>query len=283
MRSKSLKKIISLTLTLSMILITGSMIGKSVTSVQAREEIYIENNLNGNLEIIPDIYTYKGDEVVAIAIPEGLKIKDVEIIGNDFDHLEVYNDLDEEIINNHIIISGLTPGVNYENLSLKLEGFDNNDYFYSIDPFVFVTQHQNSNNTNTMNPYEKQNRKKAIKLYLSNVYKNVFNREIDEQGSEYWSEKLVTDSIRLKNFFKNLLTENEFIKIAPTVEDKIKKLYLGIFQRHPDQRGFTYWVERYKQELSFGNSESDALRKVIDNMTSSGEFKGILGKLRLNL
>lgn len=281
MCSNSLKKIITSSLALSLFLITGSII-QTPKNVQAREEIYINTNSNGNLTIIPDIYTYRGDEVVAIPIPDGLKIKDVEIISNGSEY-DIYDDLDEEIINNHILISGLTSGVNYENLSIKLEGLDDIDYFYSVEPFVFVsTQPQNSSFTNPSNPHEKQTRKRIIQTYLSNVYKNIFNRDIDPQGSEYWSERLVTDSIRLRNFFKNLLTEDEFKKVAPTVEDKIKKLYLGIFQRHPDQNGFIYWVGRYNQELSFGNSETDALRKVIDNMTSSGEFKGVLGKLRLN-
>lgn len=283
MRSNSIKKIIASAITLSILLTVSNFIGQSSKTVQARDEIIIESNLSGKLTILPNVYNYDGDEVVAIAIPEGLKVKDVEIIDS---NLDLYENLDEEIINNHIIISGLASGTNYEKLYLKLEGFDNNDYFYSVDPFVFTSNqpqnNTNSSNTNITNPYEKENRKKVIKLYLTNLYKNVFNRTIDTQGAEYWSEKLVTDSIRLRDFFKNLLTENEFMQIAPTTEDKIKKLYLGVFQRNPDQSGFMYWVNRYKQELTAGNNETGALIKIIDSMTSSGEFRGVLGKLRLN-
>lgn len=124
---------------------------------------------------------------------------------------------------------------------------------------------------------------KMVADYLKNVYKNVFAREIDQPGLNYWTQRLSSGQIELEDFFKNLLSEGEFRQAAPTVEDKIKKLYLGIFQREADQGGLQFWISRYKQELREEGNEREALRDVIDDMTDGTEFKQLLLKLGLRL
>lgn len=54
----------------------------------------------------------------------------------------------------------------------------------------------------------------------------------------------------MQDFFKNLLSEDEFNKIASTVDLKIEKLYTGIFQRKPDKDGFDFWSSKYNDKLA---------------------------------
>lgn len=126
------------------------------------------------------------------------------------------------------------------------------------------------------------NEKISINDYLKNFYENVFGREIDQQGLNYWSEKLSSKQIKLKDFLKNLLSEDEFNKIASTVDLKIEKLYTGIFQRKPDKDGFDFWSSKYNDKLANKKNEIESLKEIIDEMTDGNEFKEISIKLGLD-
>ncbi len=270
MNSNFLKKIIASTLVFSLTLSVGVNVINKTQVVQAEDYDSVRSPMKKIS--ISGKTSFNGKPAVTIKVPAGMKIKDVSIDN------EPHDDIDEILQGDTVIIYGLRNGVTYNNLVLELEGFNNVDYYYTINPFSINGAAQNPSSNVVVAPQNTQ----ALQDYLRNVYKNVFNREIDNQGLNYWTNKLATDQIDLEDFFKNLLSENEFKTVAPTVEAKIKKLYVGIFQREADQGGFNFWVSKYKQELREEGNEREALRDVIDSMTDGQEFKQLLIKLGLN-
>ncbi len=259
---------------LILILILGTSIAIIPKSTSASNKIF-----KGNISI-SEYTTYKGKNAAIVNInTDGFFVDDVDL-ENEPDHL------DEAYVDGKILIYGLRDNVIYNNLYIELELYNSNGkqkHIYKINSFSYNPNSQtnigqsnnNFNNSTTFGNTE------AISNYLKTVYTNIFEREIDQQGLNYWTNMLSSYKIELEDFFINLLSENEFLNIAPTVEDKIKKLYHGIFQREPDAQGFNYWVYEYRKELIKKGNERKALKEVIDDMTDSQEFKSILQKLGL--
>ena len=281
MSSKLIKKIIASTLIFSMTVAIGvKVFGEPTITVQADDDWYDRYDdawddrdiFKGNISI-SGLTTYGGRKAVTVAIPSGINIKEVDTEN------EPHDNIDEVISGGNIIIYGLRDGVTYNNLILKLEDRSGIDYKYRINSFTIQGGSTNGGSSTVTRPIANT---QAISNYLKTVYKNVFGREVDQQGLNYWVQKLSSGQVDLDDFFKNLLSENEFLTIAPTPEDKIKKLYAGIFQRQPDQGGFNYWLNRYKAELRDERNEREALREVIDDMTDGAEFKQILRRLGLD-
>ena len=281
MSSKLIKKIIASTLIFSMTVAIGvNVFGEPTITVQADDDWYDRYDddwddrdiFKGNISI-SGLTTYGGRKAVTVAIPSGINIKEVDTEN------EPHDNIDEVISGGNIIIYGLRDGVTYNNLILKLEDRSGIDYKYRINSFTIQGGSTNGGSSTVTRPIANT---QAISNYLKTVYNNVFGREVDQEGLNYWVQKLSSGQVDLDDFFKNLLSENEFLTVAPTPEDKIKKLYAGIFQREPDQGGFNYWVNRYKVELRSEGNEREALREVIDDMTDGAEFKQILRRLGLD-
>ena len=281
MSSKLIKKIIASTLIFSMTVAIGvKVFGEPTITVQADDDWYDRYDddwddrdiFKGNISI-SGLTTYGGRKAVTVAIPSGINIKEVDTEN------EPHDNIDEVISGGNIIIYGLRDGVTYNNLILKLEDRSGIDYKYRINSFTIQGGSTNGGSSTVTRPIANT---QAISNYLKTVYNNVFGREVDQEGLNYWVQKLSSGQVDLDDFFKNLLSENEFLTIAPTPEDKIKKLYAGIFQRQPDQGGFNYWLNRYKVELRDERNEREALREVIDDMTDGAEFKQILRRLGLD-
>lgn len=281
MSSKLIKKIIASTLIFSMTVAIGvNVFGEPTITVQADDDWYDRYDddwddrdiFKGNISI-SGLTTYGGRKAVTVAIPSGINIKEVDTEN------EPHDNIDEVISGGNIIIYGLRDGVTYNNLILKLEDRSGIDYKYRINSFTIQGGSTNGGSSIVTRPIANT---QAISNYLKTVYNNVFGREVDQEGLNYWVQKLSSGQVELEDFFKNLLSENEFLTVAPTPEDKIKKLYAGIFQREPDQGGFNYWVNRYKVELRDERNEREALREVIDDMTDGAEFKQILRRLGLD-
>lgn len=281
MSSKLIKKIIASTLIFSMTVAIGvNVFGEPTITVQADDDWYDRYDddwddrdiFKGNISI-SGLTTYGGRKAVTVAIPSGINIKEVDTEN------EPHDNIDEVISGGNIIIYGLRDGVTYNNLILKLEDRSGIDYKYRINSFTIQGGSTNGGSSTVTRPIANT---QAISNYLKTVYNNVFGREVDQEGLNYWVQKLSSGQVELEDFFKNLLSENEFLTVAPTPEDKIKKLYAGIFQREPDQGGFNYWVNRYKVELRDERNEREALREVIDDMTDGAEFKQILRRLGLD-
>ncbi len=270
MKSNLLKKIIASAVVVSLTFSVGSGLLNKPEIVQADDFDDDKKIFKGSISI-DGTTTHMGRKAVSVTIPKGMKIKDVDVEN------EPHDDIEDVIVGGKVIIYGLRDGMTYRNLVLVLEDFNDVEYRYNINQFTVK-----GNNITQGGTVASTANTKRISDYLKNVYKNVFGREIDGQGLNYWTQKLSSGEIELEDFFKNLLSESEFMQVAPKVEDKIKKLYAGIFQREADKGGLDFWTVKYKQELREEGNEREALRDVIDEMTDGQEFKQLLIKLGLN-
>lgn len=287
MSSKSIRKIIASALMFSLFVGVGVSVTQQPQIVQAdddRDDIYDTDDrddrdvFKGNLSVTGTT-THLGRSAVTLPIPAGIKVKDLDVEN------EPHDDIDEAVVGNNIVIYGLRSGVNYRNLRLKIEDVTGVDYIYNLNPFTVSGNSQGSNNTSNNGGQvtaPTQANRQAIQDYLKTVYKNIFNRDVDQQGLDFWTNQLASGQVDLEEFFQRLLTEPEFLAVAPTPEEKIKKIYAGVFQREPDQGGLNYWVGKYKEELRDERNEKEALEDIIDKMTEGPEYQSILNKLGLH-
>lgn len=300
MNSKKIKSFIASILMFSslMALVTPVVYGdlNKAQAMSMDAQTYGHEIFKGNISI-SEVTNYMGRNAVTIQIPQGLNIVEADVDN------EPHDDIDEIILGNKVIIYGLRNGITYTGLTLTLEDAMDIEYKYIINPFrVGVTsgggqgsggiypgggqtpgsgiypgggQVPGNGQGSTNKPANTQ----AIMEYLEKVYLNVFNRESDQGGLIYWTAQLSQKRVSLEEFFKNLLVEEEFLKIAPTTEDKIRKLYHGIFQREPDPAGLAFWINKYNEKLQQYGSEKAALVDIIDQMTDGVEFRILIDKL----
>src|SRR5699024_9288376 len=217
MSSKLIKKIIASTLIFSMTVAIGvNVFGEPTITVQADDDWYDRYDddwddrdiFKCNITI-SGLTTYGGRKAVTVAIPSGINIKEVDTEN------EPHDNIDEVISGGNIIIYGLRDGVTYNNLILKLEDRSGIDYKYRINSFTIQGGSTNGGSSTVTRPIANT---QAISNYLKTVYNNVFGREVDQEGLNYWVQKLSSGQVELEDFFKNLLSENEFLTVAPTPE-----------------------------------------------------------------
>lgn len=284
MRSKSIRKIIASALMFSLFVGVGVSVTQPPQIVQAdddRDDIYDTDDrevFKGTLSVTGTT-THFGRPAVSLPVPAGIKVKDLDVEN------EPHDDIDEAVVGGNIVIYGLRTGVTYRNLRLKIEDFNGVDYIYNLNPFTVSGSSQGSANTSNNSGQvtaPTQANRQAIQDYLKKVYQNIFGREVDQQGLDFWTSQLASGQVELDEFFQRLLVEKEFLTVAPTPEEKIKKIYAGVFQREPDQGGLQYWVSKYNEELRDEKNEREALEDIIDKMTEGPEYQSILNKLGLH-
>lgn len=290
MNFKKIKKVVASALVFSSIFLAGTTSVQASESYNTNTRAAIHNardgqNIYKGTVSVSGQTNYYGSYAVTIPIPAGMSNYKVSVNGDP-------EGVEDVRSGNNVIIYGLMPGVTYSYMRLTFEDdFRDIDYVYNINPFTVRGGATTTTPTPTPTPVPtpapvptptpvpSNVNSQALSNYLNTVYTNVFNRNIDTQGLEYWSGRLSTGQTTLKDFFKNLLVEAEFMQVAPSTQDKIRALYKGIFQRDPDSEGFNYWVSKYNQELTMHNSQNKALVDVIDEMANGQEFSGILSSL----
>ncbi len=270
MVSQKFRKIISTALIFSTLIgFTASLNNKDV---KAMIEInpYEYDIYKGTISI-SKVITYMGMRAVSIEIPKDLMISEVTLKNNPHDHMNT------AILGNKIIIYGLNQNFTYTNLVIIIKDIMQLEHKYIINPFKIVASPSIGlpGEVIIVTPSTSQ----LIFEYLNKLYSNLFGRRFDYHGITYWTNQLDGRFISLRNFFKNLLSEKEFLKSNPTTKDKIRKLYLGIFEREPDDQGFNFWVNEYNSKLKKSLDEKEALISIIDQMADGEEFKALVEKL----
>ena len=117
--------------------------------------------------------------------------------------------------------------------------------------------------------------------FIKDVYFNALNRNPDEVGFWYWVDKLSSKEISVDKFMKNLLNEDEFIKMRPTTKSKIEGLYKVIVNRTSDKEGLEFWINMYETLLRNGYSEELAVKVVADRMINEDEFQNLVKSLKI--
>lgn len=161
------------------------------------------------------------------------------------------------------LVEGLVPGKDYSGLKVYFEIQNGRKVVVSIPKFTTLEE------TTDLNEF------------IKDVYFNALNRNPDEVGFWYWVDKLYSKEISVDKFIKNLLNEDEFIKMRPTTKSKIEGLYKVIVNRTSDKEGLEFWINMYETLLRNGYSEELAVKVVADRMINEDEFQNLVKSLKI--
>ena len=168
-----------------------------------------------------------------------------------------------KFVDGKFLVEGLIPGKDYSSLKIYFKIQNGRKVVVSIPKFTTLEE------TTDLNEF------------IKDVYFNALNRNPDEVGFWYWVDKLSSKEISVDKFVKNLLNENEFIRIRPTTKSKIEGLYKVIVNRTSDKEGLEFWVSMYESLLKNGYSEEFAVKIVADRMINEDEFKNLVKNLKV--
>lgn len=137
--------------------------------------------------------------------------------------------------------------------------------------FENSTQYIQTNNFNTDDD---------IKLFINDVYKKTFLRESDEDGFNYWYDRLISYEYSVRNFLLNILNEKEFINKNLSNEEFITAMYSIVTNREPDEPGYNYWLNMLK-EYQTNLSAKDAKSQIILRICNEAELSERANKINL--
>lgn len=168
-----------------------------------------------------------------------------------------------KFVDGKFLVEGLVPGKDYSGLKVYFEIQNGRKVVVSIPKFTTLEE------TTDLNEF------------IKDVYFNALNRNPDEVGFWYWVDKLYSKEISVDKFIKNLLNEDEFIKMRPTTKSKIEGLYKVIVNRTSDKEGLEFWINMYETLLRNGYSEELAVKVVADRMINEDEFQNLVKSLKI--
>ena len=99
------------------------------------------------------------------------------------------------------------------------------------------------------------------------LYRDILYREADPGGLAFWTSVLDQNQLSRERVAEAFISANEFQDIVSSVA----RLYLGTFDRMPDQAGLNYWVEALRAGAS--------LADIGNAFVTSEEFLNLYGSL----
>ena len=106
--------------------------------------------------------------------------------------------------------------------------------------------------------------------FVSRFYRECMGREADEQGKNYWAQKLLHVNFSGADLAKNFIYSPEFVQKDLSPEDYISIMYRVFFDRTADEGGLSFW----KEKLSKGITKDYVLAGFIN----SEEFKQLCSR-----
>jgi hypothetical protein len=113
---------------------------------------------------------------------------------------------------------------------------------------------------------------------LSDLYIAYFGRAPDTAGLSYWFKEIYSDTLTFAETAISFSSQTEYQSAYPersTNTDLINTIYQNMFNRSPDQAGFSYW----KNELDNGMARDSFILSVINGAyspTGGAEDKALL-------
>lgn len=267
MHSIFIKKVIASTLLFTITVGSGLLLSSKSVQAVSHHECEVEF-LIGNIPTTE--YTiYEGQNALVIPIPKDTKYKHVFLEGEP----DYFNEI---LVDDKLIITGLKEGETYENISLIVKCSDvseDMDYRYKIDNFKFNGKDLTNTSVSTD--------KKPLLDYLVKSYKNVMGKDIPNEKLKDFESKIKYNNFSLTHTFTSMVSNDAFISATPKTEDKIKKIYMGIFHREADMNGLKYWVKKYDEKMKLIKDPKAALKSIIIDMTSTDEFKKVIANFGL--
>ncbi len=163
---------------------------------------------------------------------------------------------------NVIELSGLKPGTEYKDLRLTLKYGDKTT---TVNVPTFKTTTTSETTT-------------GVAGYVSRVYTTFFNREPDQGGLLYWTERLVGGQETLREFLGQLAYTPELIEKGLTNQQFVERMY-AIVDRKGEAEGINFWVGEIEKAIKEGKTQSEARGSVVARMLETPEVQSIATKL----
>lgn len=170
---------------------------------------------------------------------------------------------------NIIELTGLKAGTEYANLKLTLKYGDKST---TIDVPTFKTVSENNSGTGAGT---------GVTGYVTRVYRTFFDREPDQAGLLYWTERLINKTETLSGFLGQLSFTPELLEKNLTNNAFVEKMY-AIVDRTGEADGIKFWVSEIEKSIATGITQSEARAAVVRRMLETDEVKGIALKLGIN-
>lgn len=109
--------------------------------------------------------------------------------------------------------------------------------------------------------------------FVSRMYTVALGRTSDEEGLDYWSDKLVDQKIDAAGITYQFFASKEYQAKERTNEEYLDDLYQTILGRKPDAEGKAYWLKALE--------EGQSRTVVMSCFANSNEFSGICDEFNI--
>ena len=230
----------------------------------------------GNYIVLPH-HMYNEDGKEYINIPRNLStsltlIKGIAVNGITFDQPEITIEggdslqlhatiLPEDAYNKHVTWTSSNEAV----ARIDENGFVR-AYYYNYNPggtAIITAKTEDGGYTATCTL--KVIKPDLPKRFIRRLYTFCLGREADDEGLNYWKERINSGSIKGIALAGNFVFSNEFTTKNYCNEHFVRQIYPALMNRTPDWEGLNYWVG----ELDKGMKRET----LLNNFTSSSEYK----------
>jgi len=152
---------------------------------------------------------------------------------------------------------GEAEGVSYWVSKIE-EGYSKEQLFYK---FGFSKEFVKRAVKYSLRPYDAEDR---LRAFVSGFYGFILQRDSDEEGMNFWVEKLKNKKETPKSVVEFFFFSEEFENRKLTDEEFIKTAYRAILGREADKEGLSFWKRMLKEK---------GKRWVVEAMADTDEFK----------
>lgn len=126
---------------------------------------------------------------------------------------------------------------------------------------------------NIDNDYIQKVSREDAENFVSRMYTVALGRTSDEEGLDYWSDKLVDQKIDAAGITYQFFASKEYQAKNRTNEEYLDDLYQTILGRKPDSEGKAYWLKALE--------EGQSRTVVMSCFANSNEFSGICDEFNI--
>jgi len=155
-------------------------------------------------------------------------------------------------------------GLDYWKNKIDKQGYSREQIFYH---FSFSKEFQKRSVKYQIIPYDKNDK---LKAFTSRFYSLVFQRDSDDEGMNFWFEKLKNNETTPQKMAEFFFFSNEMKNRSVSNENFIKIAYRVFFDREADNEGLSFWKSKMDEK---------GKKWIIDAMMDSKEFHKMVSDL----
>ena len=167
-----------------------------------------------------------------------------------------------------IKLEGLKPDYTYTNVIIRLILENGKSVEYPLGTFKTVID---------------ENRPKGdVAEFVRRVYKIALGREPENEGWNFWIEKLQSKELSATEFIaENLMTQPEFVDRELTKSKFVSTMYTLIVDRESEEEGQKYWESKYVEYRDQVSTIEQLRIKIAREMMDQPEFKELVTRIGL--